>query len=284
MRALLVLLILLMLAAPALAQTPAQALVGKYSEVYVIAGRVLDNVGDPVSGGVVVIELDQKGVKAQPLRASANCKGDFITEFNLRHVDPKGKAHITLLDDAGNAATSTTVTFDPFFRRSDAILHLDAKWDAECAKETNVWPVSASMVVRLLNRTEAYEAGNETFYAQPYPGIVRLRYETPDGNTVCPPHPQDQTPGACEIFQPDERGDVRYTFTLDKPFAAGGRVEVILQEGSSLDVPIDNATRLGVKYFEVTGQGAPAGVYDTPGFGVLALALAVALALVLRRR
>lgn len=275
---------LFVLAAPALAQTPASPIQGKYTDVYVIAGRALDDRGLPVSGGTLVIELDQKGVRAEPLRAAANCKGDFITSFTLKHVDPKGHARITLLDANGTASASATVALDPFYRRSDATLHLPATWNSVCRRETNVWPVSASVSVRLLNRTEPYDADGEAFHAVPYTGVLRMRFETPDGNTICPPHPQDQTPGACETFVADERGDVRYTFTLDQAFEAGGRVDLLLQEGGSLDVPIDPVSRIGVKYFEVTGRGAPPELYKTPGLGLVALALALCAAVALRAR
>lgn len=284
MKVLLVGLVLVALAAPAFAQTTASPIEGDYAEVYVIAGRVLDSVGLPVAGGILSIELDQEGVKAAPLRAAANCKGDFITSFNLKHVDPKGKAKITLYDASNKEAGTMSVPLDPFYRRSDAVVRYAKEWNNICTKETNVWNVSASVSVRLLNRTEPFQLGDETVYAKPYTGIIRLRYETPGGNTVCPPHPQDQTPGACETFITDARGDIRYTFTLDQDSPPGGRVEVLLQDGSALSVPISTETRLGVKYFEVTGQGAPAELYETPGFGSFALLGLVALVALSKRR
>jgi hypothetical protein len=39
-----------------------------------------------------------------------------------------------------------------------------------------------------------------------------------------------------------------------------------------------------VKYFELTGRGVPAELYDTPGAGVLALVASLALLAILRRR
>lgn len=282
MRTILLVLVILAIAAPAFAQTAAVPIAGKYSEVYVIAGRAIDSKGMPLSGANVVIELDQRGVEAPPLRAAANCKGDFITSFNLLHVDPKGKARVTLLNDDDTRGASTTVALDPFYRRSDAVLRHPGEWQSECKNEVNVWAVSASVSVRLLNRTDPYKIGAHEFHAVPYTGIVRMRYETPDGNTICPPHPQSTE--ICELFTADVRGDMRYTFTLDQEFEAGGTVDLILQDNSTVQIPVDPKTRLGVKYFELTGRGVPPELYETPGVGVLAPLALFALLAILRRR
>lgn len=277
---------LLVLAAPiALAQTHAVPITGKYEDVYVIIGRALDSRGLPVSGGRVTIELEQEGVTAQPLVAAANCKGDFITAFNLYNVDPRGRARITLEGPAGSEPVSTTVTLDPFYRRSDVSLRLGVPWGNECASETNVWPVSASLSVRLLNRTDPYSAHELEYHARPYTGVIKLRFQAPNGNSVCPPHPQPQAPGDCETFIVDERGDLRYTFTLDQPFDAGGIVDIVLQEGRTISVAIDPATRMAFGHFEITGRGPPEGIYDTPGPGVLlALVGALVAAMAISRR
>lgn len=265
MRVVLLVLIALAVAAPVAAQTALSPIEGAYEEVYVIAGRALDANGNPTPQALLVIELEQEGVRAAPLRAAANCKGDFITAFSpFRHVDPNGKARITLVAPPGGTNVTTTVPLDPFYRRSDATLQLGEAWPYDCSREADVWDVSASVSVRLLNRTDPYERDGEAFHARPYTGFVRLRYETPAGNVVCPPHPQSGNPNECEIFSVDARGDLRYTFTLDAPFSAGGRVDVILQDNTTLDVPIDPATRLGVKYFEITGRGPAAELYETP--------------------
>lgn len=269
----------------ALAQTAAVPISGRYEDVYVIIGRALDSRGLPVSGGRVTIELEQEGVTAKPLLAAANCKGDFVTGFDLRHVDPRGRAKITLEGPAGTEAVSTTVTLDPFYRRSDVILRLSAPWGNECASETNVWPVSASLSVRLINRTEPFTAHDLEFHARPYTGIIKLRFQAPDGNSVCPPHPQAQTPGDCETFIVDDRGDLRYTFTLDQSFSGGGSVDIILQEGRTITVPVDPATRIGFGHFEITGQGPPEGIYDTPSAGaLLALVGSLFAAMLISRR
>lgn len=279
MRVVLLVLIALAVAAPVAAQTTLSPIEGGYEEVYVIMGRALDVNGEPAPQATLVIELEQEGVRAQPLSAAANCKGDFIASFTLKHVDPRGKARITLVAPPGGTNVTTEVPLDPFYRRSDAFLQLGEAWPFDCSKEADVWDVSASLSVRLLNRTEPYDRDDEQFYARPYTGIVRLRYETPGGNVVCPPHPQSGDPNECELFVVDERGDLRYTFTLDAPFRAGGRVDVILQDNTTLDVPIDATSRLGVKYFEVTGQGPPAELYETPLAPFLPLAAAALAAL-----
>lgn len=285
MRVLLVAAILLVLtAAPAFAQTAASPIKGKYSELYLIGGRAIDSNGDPLRAATLLIELQQRGVTAEPLRAKANCKGDFLTDFTLRYVDPKAKAKITILRPDGSQGPSTTVSLDPFYRRSDAVLRYDGAWNAVCSEEVDVWAVSASIKARLLNRTERYVEAETEFFARPYTGIIKMRYETPDGNTICPPHPQDQTGTVCEQFVPDERGDIKYTFTVDKPFEAGGVVELILPDEQTFRIPIEKESRLGVLNVEVTGQGAPEELYKTPGFAAASLALALALALALRRR
>lgn len=280
----LAILLLVLVAIPAGAQTLAAPIQGAYNEVYVITGRAIDSQGLPVSGGILKVELEQEGVRAEPLRAAANCKGDFITSFNLQKVDPAGRVKVTLLGPQGEENAFTYAKLDPFYRRSDVTLAMNEAWNNVCSRETDVWAVSASVSVRLLNRTEPYAANGNEFHAVPYTGILRLRYEAPDGSTICPPHPQDQTPGACETFLVDERGDMRYTFTLDRAFPAGGRVEILLQEGGTLDVPIDARTRIGVRHFEVTGQGAPASLYETPGLALVALVAIVGAVALARRR
>ncbi|HVM44675.1 MAG TPA: hypothetical protein VM582_01970 [Candidatus Thermoplasmatota archaeon] len=285
MRALLPLAILLLAAGPALAQTIAHPITGDYEDVYVVAGRALDARGEPVRGGIVMVELEQKGVQAEPLRAGINCKGDFLVSFNLRQVDPRAKVKATVLGRSGEPSASSTVSLDPFYRRSNLIVTIGEEWRQACVREADVWDVSASLSARLLNRTEPYMRDGETFHARPYTGVIRLRYEAPDGHTICPPHPQDETPGACETFLPDERGDLRYTFTLDQPFRAGGRIEILLQEGGSVVAHIDPATRIAFANYEITGRGPPPELYDTPGPAFLALLALLALtALVLPRR
>lgn len=283
MRALLLVLLTLAFVAPAFAQTPATPIQGNYEEVYVVSGRALGSDGKPMPQAMVIIELEQENVQAQPLRAAANCKGDFIASFNLRYVHPGGKVHLSLYGPDGKEIVGReTLPLDPFYRRSDTVIRGEGAWPYTCSREPDVWEVSATVGVRLLNRTAPYEKDGQEFHARPYSGIVRLRYEAPDGNVVCPPHPMSSAPDQCEIFQVDPRGDLRYTFTFAEPFDGGGRIDVLLQDNTTLSVAIDPATRMGVEYFEVTGQGPPEGIYETPAPGVFGLALAVGAALASR--
>lgn len=279
MRALAAFLLLVLLAAPALAQTTGSPLVGPFAESYTIYGRAIDSRGFPVRGGVAFLELEQEGVRAAPLRAGINCKGDFIAEFNLLHIDPKGKVKVTVVGPEGAHNATATTSLDPFFRRSDLVVTLDVPWPHECANEADVWLVSASMRVRILNRTEPYEVKGETIHAKPYLAIFKMRYEPPGGGEpICPPHPQAN--GQCELFQADARGDIRYTFTLNSPFEGGGQVMLVSAQNESeiYTIPVDPTSRVGVKYIEASGRGPPDGIYDTHAPGVALLVISSALA------
>lgn len=263
---------LLLVAAPALAQTLAAPIQGKYDEVYVIAGRAIDKDGLPLSGGNVTITIPG----AAPLQAGLNCKGDFITSFPVRRVDVEMEGRVSLQAVGEGDDDVKTFALDPFYRRSDVILRLDGAWNRVCSKEQNVWEVSASVSIRLLNRTEGYTSGGETFHARPYVGIVDLTYEAPNGQRIQPPHPQIQRPGVYERFTPDERGDVRYTFTLDQGFEGGGRVEV-QYANKTVFVDVDPEARIATRYIEVSGQGAPPELYETPAPTVALVVLGIAL-------
>lgn len=272
----------LLLAPVASAQTRANPVQGAYTDIYLISGRAVDADGDPVAGGELTITLEQPGVTAEPLRAVANCKGDFITYFTLRHVEPTGKARIRLAGPDGAEGAETTVGFDPFFRRSDATLRLPGDWGSRCTGAQDVWDVSLSVAARILNRTDEYLLGSEAYHAKPYTGIIRLRYETPDGQVMCPPLPNGP-PDACETFVADERGDFRYTFTLDSPIEAGGKMSILLDEGTH-NATVDPVTRIAVMHVEASGRGPPAPVVESPGAPLGAiLAGALAAALVARR-
>lgn len=281
MRIVLVVLALLLVAAPALAQTLAAPIKGKYEEVYVIAGRAIDKDGLPLSGGNVTITIPG----AAPLRAGLNCKGDFITSFPVRRVDAKMEGRVSLQAVGEGDDDVKAFALDPFYRRSDVVLQLDGPWTRVCSKEQNVWEVSASVSIRLLNRTESYTSDGQTFYARPYVGLVDLTYETPNGQRIQPPHPQIQREGVYERFTPDERGDVRYTFTLDQGFEGGGRVEV-QYANKTVFVDVDPKARIATRYIEVSGQGAPPELYETPlpAVALVTLALVVAMAFSPRRR
>ena len=280
MRALAALLLVLVVASPALAQTLGQPLTGKYENSYTVYGRALDSLGNPVRGGVAVIDLEQEGVTMEPLRAGINCKGDFIAELNLLRVDPKGTVKVTVLGLDGRDNATARAPLDPFYRRSDVLVTLPGAWGQACRDEADVWELSASMRVRILNRSEPYDAGGEQMHARPYLAIFFMRYEPPGGGEpVRPPHPQDPRQG--EQFQADQRGDIRYTFTLNEPFEGGGVVTLIsaANQSETYSIPIDPVSRLGVKYFEASGRGPPDGIYDTtPGLGVALLVGSLALA------
>lgn len=276
----------LLLAPLALAQTTGSPLLGRYEDSYTVYGRAIDSRGLPVRGGFAFIEIEQEGVRANPLRAGINCKGDFIAEFNLRHVEPKGRVKVTIVGPDGENNVTVSTNLDPFFRRSDVAAKLDVPWPHECKSETDVWAVSASMRVRVLNRTEPYQVLDETLYAKPYTRIFKMRFEPPGGGEpICPPHPQ--AAGQCELFQADERGDIRYTFTVDSPFAGGGFVTLISaeNENETYTIEVDPETRVGVKYIEASGRGPPSELYETPGAGVvLTVALSALAAMAFSRQ
>lgn len=280
-RAALVTTLALVLLAPlALAQTIGSPLLLPYESGYAVYGRALDSNGLPVRGGIAMIELQQEGVTAPALRAGINCKGDFITEFNgLGHVDPKGKVKVTVLGPNGRDNASATQSLDPFYRRNDVVVTLPVPWGQACKNEQDVWDVSASMRVRILNRTEPYLVGDDERHARPYSQpIFKMRYEPPGGAPICPPHPQAQE--QCELFQADERGDIRYTFTLAQPFDAGGVITIqnVENEAEEYVIEVDPVSRLGVKYIEASGRGPPPELYETPGVGVALLLVLSALA------
>jgi len=273
-----------LIAPPAAAQTFASPITGDYDEVYVIMGRAVDAGGRPVAGGKVSVELQQAGVRAEPLIATANCKGDFITSFPLRTILPSGKATIRIIDDDGQDVGHTSVSFDPFFRRSDAIVRMDGFYPATCTEGENVWDKSVTVAARILNRTEEYVEENVTYHARPYTGIVRLRYQEENGRTTCPPHPSG-APDACEFFGVDERGDMRYSFVFAEAIPSAGNLTVLLQDNTEYRIAISDDTRLAVFHIEATGQGVPTPVRETPALAPLVLfALAAALALLRRHK
>lgn len=274
------LLLLVALLPVAAAQTLTQPIEGDYDEVYVVAGRAIDSNGEPVAGGRLTVELDMPGVQAAPVSASANCKGDFITYFTLRRVDARGSVSVTLQGDNGSATQRASL--DPFFRRSDLVVELGEPWGRRCDAKQDVWEISASVAARVLNRTEPYEVEGVAYEARPYDGFLRLRWRMPDGSLVCPPLPNGP-PDACQPFKPDERGDIRYTFTMDRELEAGGTMTLVLEDGRGFNLTVDPRTRLATGLLEASGQGAPPPVRATPAPGAPALLALVALVVVARR-
>ena len=281
-------LLLALLALPALlpgagAQTPIQPVTGAYEDVYVVMGRAVDSRGEPASGAELTLTLSQPGVRAEPLRATANCKGDFITSFNLRKATAEGSVTITL-HGRGNASGATvTERFDPFFRRTDALVRLPGPWEYRCSEKEDVWPVALTVTGRIVNRTDPWEKDGVTYDGRPYSGQARLRFLAPDGTVSCPP-PANGAPGVCDFLYVDERGDFRYTFTFGGPVEAKGTMTVTLG-GQTWSADVDPVTRQAVLLIEATGRGVPVPPAETPGPGPLLLAFAaVAAALLARRR
>lgn len=272
MRVLALLALGLLLLPLAEAQTALNPIEGRYQDVYVIAGRALDANANPVAGGRLTITLHQAGVTAQPLEAVANCKGDFITYFTLKRVDPAGMVKVVVKGE-GESTGEITAQLDPFFRRSDVVVRLPTAWNNRCDEKQDVFPVSVSMTARLLTRVDPYKLDERDYHARPYEGRIRLRYITEAGQPVCPPLPNGP-PDACETFVPDERGDVRYSFTLDRPFPATGEVQVILEDNRTFTAAVDPVSRLATFHLETTGQGAPAiKEAPLPPLGLVAVAL-----------
>lgn len=277
-----VLLALLAMGATATAQTPIEPVRGAFTDVYVITGRAVDARGEPVAGADLVVELDQPGVRAAPLHATTNCKGDFITSFDLRNVTSRGKVTLTLRGRDGVADATTTQALDPFFRRTDAILTLPGEWTYRCAPKEDVWPIALSVAGRIVNRTDPYEEKGATFHARPWDGQARLRFTDADGEVSCPPA-QNAPPGVCDFLLVDERGDFRYTFTFDRPVPANGTMHVVLGDDVH-SLPVDPATRLATFRIEATGRGAPPVGGDAPGPAFALLVLATLGAALARRR
>lgn len=272
----------ILLAPIAEAQTMASPIRGAYADIYLVAGRLLDAEGDAMPNARVIIEVDQAGVTAAPFSATANCKGDFIAYFNIRHVDPAGKLKLTLVAPPGMQNVTETVPLDPFFRRSDVDLRLGGGWDARCGPDEDVLSSSVTIKARVLNRTDEYLVGSEPFFAVPSGSVVTLRYTEASGRVICPPLPNGP-PNACELFQPDERGDVAYTFTFTEPFTPDGYATLILDNRTSYNATVDPVTRVALFHIEATGQGVPDLKREAPAAAPAALVLAVAAAALFAR-
>lgn len=255
---------------------------GKYADVYIISGRIIDALGQPVVGGELTVELDQKGISAKPLSAKSDCFGVFITYFDLKHVDAAGVARITLKGTGGGPDAHATVGLDPFWRRSDANITYEGQWPSVCSDQTPLFPQRVSVSGRILNRTESYQVGSETFNARPAAGHLRLRYWPTDQSFECPPAEQ---PGYCDPVSIDERGDFRYSWVAPAPRNATGHVEVIWANNASANFTVDPAFRYALAFIETSGRGPPPLPKPAPGTEpMLVLAAVAGLALLARKR
>lgn len=247
-----------------------------------MTGRVVDALGKPAARAEVVVQLEQPGARAAPLRAATDCFGTFLTSFDLRDVSPDGEVTVTFKGHGAPDATATA-RLDPFYRRTDMKIRYEGEWPgAGCPEQTSLWPKRVSVTGRLVNRTPEYQEEGVAYHAKPYEGRVRVWYWPSPGEAICPP--SSQTPGYCDTTAAtvDERGDFRYSWVFNEPraLAANQTVEVVL-EGKSVNFTIDPTFRMATAVHETTGQG-PAH-YDTPA-PPLAVALLALVALALLRR
>lgn len=260
---------------------------GNYTDIYLVSGRVVDALGDPVVGGNLTLTIDQKNtVLPKPLHAITDCYGVFITYFTIKHVEPAGKVTVTLAG-VGAPDVTTSANFDPFYRRSDVLLQYQGKWNSICPDQTPYFPARISVQGRIVNFTDRYTVGDESYDALPYSGHVAIRWIDASGHVECPPPAKGD---GCGTQPVDERGDFRYSFVFDanKPFNATGKIEILLAD-KTWNFTVDPLFRAAIARIDISGHGSP--VYPstssnpTPG-APLALAIAVvgAAAIVLRRR
>lgn len=253
---------------------------GGYEDVYIIAGRVVDGVGQPVAGGDLRLELDQENVRAEPLRAKTNCYGDFITSFNLRHVDPRGEVRIAVLDQGGAEIADTTLSLNPILRRSDATLRIDGEWGYRCPENSDLWPGRVSVTGRIVNRTEPYEQDGVTYDAKPYHGLLRLTYVDENGQMHCPPA---QVADKCEPLATDERGDFRYSYTFAETVPGTGTMQILVGD-QAFNATVEPGARIAVFHVDLSGSGVEPERSAMPDLAPLAGVLAVVGAALWRRR
>lgn len=232
-------------------------IVGSFTGVYVVAGRVIDALGQPVARGEVVVELDQPGVRAQPLRAATDCFGVFLTSFDLRDVKPEGKVHVTFKGQGGPDARATA-PLDAFHRRTDLKLRYEGQWAGGCPDQTHLWGRRVSVTGRVVNRTEPYEENGVTYHARPEAGRAVLYFWISPGAPVCPP--RGDAPGSCDLEagRIDERGDFRYSWVFDQPLdlRPDQRVEVLVA-GRSHNLTVDPEWRVATVLLDASGRGPP---------------------------
>lgn len=256
---------------------------GGFTEVYVVTGRVIDALGNPAARGEVVVELEQPGIRAAPLRAATDCFGTFLTSFDLKEVKPEGKVTVTLKGQGAPDATATA-KLDAFYRRSDVNLRYQGKWEGACPEQTQLWSHRVSLTGRIVNRTDAYEENGVKYQSKPYDGRMRAYFWESNQSAVCTPAATNT--GGCDpnAVGVDERGDFRYSWLFEGPLdvRSDQRVEVVLGN-KSYNFTVDPEWRVATAAIEATGQGAPAPA-PTPGAPLALLAMGVAAAALLARR
>lgn len=286
-RAVALLLVALVVAPAAAAQigaggTLSNPVTGKYTETYVVTGRVMDALGEPASAAEVLVELDMRGVTGASVRAATDCFGTFVAFFTIRNVEAAGKARATLRGVGGAPDAKAEGALDPFWRRSDLSLPYEGDYPASqsCAEQAKRVPARVSVTGRILNRTETYTENGTSYDATvPNLGRIAIFYRSPTNETRCPPA---ETESGCEGIVVDERGDFKYSWIFSQPVEAAGIVQVFVG-GKMHNFTVDPAMRLAVARIEVSGRGPPTN--DAPALPLVAvLGAALAAALVARRR
>lgn len=262
------------------AQTFSNPIEGAYADVYVVTGRIVDSEGNPAAGAELLVELSQRGVDAKPLRARANCYGDYITAFNLKAPEATGSVRVTVKGKDGGEDVSASVKLDPFYRRSDQNVRIPYRWEYVCTEEKSFWPGRISVTGRVVNRTEPYDHEGTTLHAKPGVGYVRVRFIDSLGRTFCPPA---QDPSQCQPIPIDERGDFRYSFTFSETIDPKGSIEILFGE-KRWNQTIDADFRIATHKIELSGQGPPQTKPTPPAAFLPALAVVALAALALRRR
>lgn len=251
-------------------------ILGAYGDIYLVAGRAVDALGQPVVNGELTVDLEMKGINAKPVRAITDCFGVYITYFDIKSVSPAGKVVVTLKGQDGVPGVRGEDPLDPFFRRSDINLSYEGQSSARCGDQTNVWPNRVSITGRILNRTDSYEANGSSLDARPEGGRVRLRYLPPDSPSQCPP---SQFPGACDPIPIDERGDFKYSWVFGGPVDAEGVIQVIYgADNATWNFTINPTFRYALALVETTGRGPPPTPAPTPTLPLLGVLAAVAFA------
>lgn len=261
-----------------MAQTLTAPLEGSYTEVYVVTGRAIDALGKPAARAELVLELDQRGVKAEPLRASTDCFGVYITSFTLRNPRAEGKVKVTLKGVDGAPDAVGEANLDPFYRRTDLHLRYQGEWGgAGCPSQTPLWGKRVSITGRILTRVEPYDESGATFHAIRYGGHPQISYWPTESHVVCPPAQTDANRCDMGVAAVDERGDFRYSWVFEQEFELSGteRIEVVAGE-RSYNFTLDPDYRVATAMIETTGQGPPPPTRESPAAPAALLVLGLA--------